>query len=97
MVAARINVVPEQARAANVMAQSSSSGAVSTDNLPAPTTCQPGVFAFLGASVAAKAANTTAAAAALELRMLAADGRSEEAVCAYDEMNFNNRQSLELR
>ncbi len=88
-----INVASEQARIANVTARAS--GTATTPNASAPP-CQPGVFSFLGMSVAAKAAATEAAAAALEARMLAADNRSDEAVVAYDEMNVSNSKSLEL-
>jgi hypothetical protein len=89
-----INVASEQARIANVTARAAS-GATSLPDAPTPP-CQPGVFSFLAVSVAAKAAATGAAAAALEARMLAADNRSDEAVVAYDEMNVSNAQSLEL-
>lgn len=89
-----INVVPEQARIANLTARASS-GPTTAPNASAPP-CQPGVFSFLSVSVAAKAAATGAAAAALDARMLAADNRSDEAVVAYDEMNLSNSKSLEL-
>lgn len=96
MSAVSINVNPEQARAANLIARSSSAVPEPASAIPAATCAPPGLFTFMTASVAVKRTSTGAAAKSLELRMSEADNKSDEAVCAYDEMNLQNRQSLEL-